>query len=261
VSTRTGERTLRSSLPVTELLADRRGRLRMGALTYGVDVATGMAMGSAVLAQDLWVVTTDLDVHLAAPVWTGTVRIDVEVLRAGATTAVAAFSLYDDGSGRTVGGGTATGRPFPFAFDRSFLEIPVGTAVDRAQGRPTGEVPAPDLVAALGMRVGEDASVEVDVADWLRNPWGILHGGVTACLVDVAADLAGSTALGRDAWSSGQMLRYLAPGRVGPVRAVPSVRAIDGARALIETRVHDVGAEGRLLAVGTSELTAAPTAP
>ena len=30
------------------------------------------------------------------------------------------------------------------------------------------------------------AAVEMDLRDTLRNPWGILHGGVTAALVDAA---------------------------------------------------------------------------
>ena len=213
-------------------------------------------MGVAVLDRDLWVVTTDLDVHLHEPVKVGPLRIEVEVVRAGATTAVAAFSLHDDARRRCVGGGTATGRPFPFEFERSFLDFPMGTPIDHRRGRvaQAGSAAGGDLLSELGFRVQEDASVEVDIADWLRNPWGILHGGVTACLVDVAGDIAGAAALGGPVQPTGEMLRYLAPGRVGPVRAVPKVLVASGTRALVEVRVTDVGAGRRLLAVGTVEL-------
>ena len=52
------------------------------------------------------------------------------------------------------------------------------------------------------------------------------------------------------------MIRYLAPGRVGPVVAVPTVLAVDARRALIETRVVDVGAARRLVAVGNVAVSA-----
>jgi len=257
VSVRTGDRSVSTTLEVREALQDRRGGLHLGAITYTADMATGLAMGTAVLERDLWVVTTDLDVHLIAPVTAGPLRIEVEVLRAGETTVVSAFSLHDDGLGRSVGGGTATGRPFPFSFDRSLLKVPLGQPVDH------GRTPASaggHLLSELGFRVGEDATVEVDMADWLRNPWGILHGGVTACLVDVAGEVAGSAVLGQPVQPVGEMVRYLAPGRVGPVRAVPRVLAVDGGRALVETRIVDVGAGARLLAVGSVGLTARPQA-
>ena len=253
VSVRTGESTVSTTLGVTDSLLDSHGSLRIGAITYTVDLATGLAMGAAVLDRDRWTVTTDLDVHLTTPVQSGPLRIEVEVLRAGETTAVSVFSLHDDGLGCPVGGGTATGRPFPFEFDRTLLEKRVGEPLDRSQGgSPTGG----NLVSELGLRLGEDGSVEVDVADWLRNPWGILHGGVTACMVDVASELSGSAMLGRPVQPAAEMIRYLAPGRVGPVVAVPTVLAVDARRALIETRVVDVGAARRLVAVGNVAVSA-----
>ena len=253
VSVRTGESTVSTTLGVTDSLLDSHGSLRIGAITYTVDLGTGLAMGAAVLDRDRWVVTTDLDVHLTTPVKTGPLRIEVEVLRAGETTAVSAFSLHDDGLGCLVGGGTATGRPFPFEFDRTLLDKRVGEPLDQVQG---GSPPGGNLVSELGLRLGEDGSVEVDIADWLRNPWGILHGGVTACMIDVASELSGSAILGRPVQPAAEMVRYLAPGRVGPVVAVPTVLAFDAGRALIETRVVDVGAARRLVAVGNVAVSA-----
>jgi len=257
---RTGDLTASTTMEVTPALRDRRGALRMGAVTYAADVATGVAMGVAVLERDLWTVTTDLDVHLSEPVTAGPLRIDVEVLRAGATTAVSSFSLHDEDRRRCVGGGTATGRPFPFDFERSFLDFPMGTPIDHRRGRAAagGGPPGGDLASELGFRVDEAAAVELDMADWLRNPWGILHGGVTACLVDVAGEIAGSAALGGPVRPTGEMLRYLAPGRAGPVRAQPRVLVARQGRAVVEIRVVDAGAGGRLLAAGVVELTASP---
>jgi uncharacterized protein (TIGR00369 family) len=250
-SLRSDATTVTTRLTVRDDLRDRQGNLRIGPTTYAVDVATGLAMGLAVLERDMWVVTTDIDVHLTEPVTDGPLRAEVEVLRAGATTAVASFSLHDDATGRGIGGGTATGRPFPFDFDRSYLDVPIGSPLIHATDNPvTGPV-----ASVLGLRIHEDASVEVDIDDWLRNPWGILHGGATACLVDVATEHAAVAALGRPARTTGSMIRYLAPGRVGPAHAVPQILGNDGTTALVEVRVTDTGAKDRLLAVATMTVT------
>jgi uncharacterized protein (TIGR00369 family) len=246
-STRTTERTVSTVLDVRDDLRDAGGSLRMGAVAYAVDVATGQALGLAVVDQGLWVVTTDLDAHLVAPVLDGPLRVEAEVVRAGATTAVARFSLHDDGPGVAVGGGTVTCRPFPYEFDPALLEMPVGAV--RRHGEPGLE--RRPLAAHLGLRAAEDGSVEIDIADGVRNPWGILHGGATACLVDVAAEAAGAAALGRAGRVASQLIRFLAPGRVGPARAEPRVLAVADGRALVEVVVRDAGAEGRMLAVAT----------
>ena len=183
------DRSVCTRLDLRDDLCDSGGALRIGAVTYAVDVATGLASGVAVLDRDLWVVTTDLDVQVTAPVTVGPLRVDVEVLRAGATTVVAGFTLHDEGNDRPVGGGTSTSRPFPFEFDRSFLDVPIGKQI-RFHGAADGAIHREPMLTRLGFRVAEDGTVDVDVDDWLRNPWGILHGGVTACLVDLAAELA-----------------------------------------------------------------------
>jgi uncharacterized protein (TIGR00369 family) len=249
---RTGEREVSTWLPVRDDLLDPSGALRIGPITYSIDVATGLAMGIAVLADEQWVVTTDVDVRVVTPVTAltgGPLRVDAAVLRAGATTAVSSFTLHDEGTGQIVGGGTCTGRPFPFEFDRKLLDVPIG--VRRAQA-PAASGTAESMAAFLGLRIAEGGAVEVDVDDWLRNPWGILHGGVTACLVDVSAEAAGIAALGRPARVADTTIRFLAPGRVGPARAIPRVLSTGDGTALVEVKVTDAGAGGRLLAVASA---------
>src|SRR5689334_20903293 len=119
-SVRTGERTVSTRLPVRAALLGATGALRIGAIAYAVDVATGQSMGMAALESDRWVVTTDMDIAVLRPPSDGFVQVDAEVVRAGETTVVSTFALRD-GRGDVVGGGTATGRPFPFTFDRALL--------------------------------------------------------------------------------------------------------------------------------------------
>lgn len=252
VTIRKDERSLSTRLPLRPGLRDSAGALRIGAAMFAVDVATGIASGVTVLERDMWVVTTDLDVHLTAPVDTGPLRVEVEVLRSGATTVVAAFSLHDDGADRPVGGGTATSRPFPATFDRSRLAFPVGEEFSTATGGPTvSPTDAAPIAAQLGFVQDEDGSVQLVIDDRLRNPWGILHGGVTGCLVDAAGELAASAAVGGPVRVASQLVRYLAPGRVGPVRGEPRVIAVQHGGALVEVRVVDQGADRRLIAVGS----------
>ncbi len=57
------------------------------------------------------------------------------------------------------------------------------------------------------------SAVEMPLAESLRNPWGILHGGAVAALVDLAAEHAAGGV------TTDVVLHFLAPNRVGPVRA------------------------------------------
>ena len=64
----------------------------------------------------------------------------------------------------------------------------------------------------LDAQAVDDRTVEMVLRDALRNPWGILHGGVTAALVDACVELAsggGVTPRHRPA------LRGTEPGRAG----------------------------------------------
>jgi uncharacterized protein (TIGR00369 family) len=248
---RTGEHAVSAWINVRDELCDDAGALRTGPILYTIDMGTGLAMGLAVVSDDLWVVTTDMDVRVNSPVTAGSLRVDAEVLRAGATTVVSAFTLHDESTGRTVGGGTCTGRPFPISFDRKHLEIPVG---ERRAHAPVSDALTADMATELGFRFAEGGVAEVDIADWLKNPWGIMHGGVTSCLADLSAAAAGSSALGRPGRVVGTTIRFLAPGRVGPARAIPRVLAVDADSAVVEVRITDEGSNGRLLAVTSSTI-------
>jgi uncharacterized protein (TIGR00369 family) len=99
----------------------------------------------------------------------------------------------------------------------------------------------------VGVRVCDETTVEMDLADELRNPWGILHGGVVASLVDFATEHA------TDAPTADVVLHFLAPNRVGPVRAhvQPLGTRSDGAVCRVEVR--DEGADRTTaLAVATA---------
>jgi len=114
--------------------------------------------------------------------------------------------------------------------------------LDTTGGAPLTQ-PLPAMTEWLGVRpVGTDA-VEIDIAPGIRNPWGILHGGVVATLVDFAAEHATGGGNTTDV-----VLHYLAPNRVGPVRATARTLGYRSDGTVLRVEVTDVGA-GRVTAV------------
>jgi len=103
-------------------------------------------------------------------------------------------------------------------------------------GPPPPE-PVPDLPEWLGTKPVDESTIELALEESLRNPWGILHGGAVASLIDIAAEhVTGGIA-------ADVVLHFLAPNRVGPVRA--EVRPI-GTRAdgtVLRVEVRDHGAD------------------
>ena len=235
-------------------LAGSDGGVRLGITTYLTDVATGISSGLPVAGRGEWVVTTDLSVTLTSPVTVGPMRIDARAVRIGATTVIASFDIIDesldaDGYGgagaKIVGGGTSTSRPFAVQFSEEIMRFPVGELLSHDG---FAEPPNHSLLEEVGgqiHRTGASATVTIELTDRLRNPWGILHGGVTASLVDLAVE-----ALLPDQRPVSITLRYVAPGRTGPIvaTAVPGSRGGESGRR-VRVEIVDVGNEGRLIGI------------
>lgn len=102
----------------------------------------------------------------------------------------------------------------------------------------------PHLTEFLGTFPIDATTLGLEITDELRNPWGILHGGVTAALIDSVGCHATGGAATTDC-----VLHFLRPGRIGPVTASATRlgRRPDG--DLVRVEVRDQGAENRLMAV------------
>ena len=111
------------------------------------------------------------------------------------------------------------------------------------QAPPPGG-PLPPLVEWLGIRDVAGAPpgvVEFDVSDAVRNPWGIVHGGVTASLVDVAAERAVQAQSAARVETGDVALHFLAPARVGPVSATATVLGERADGTIVSVEVRDNG--------------------
>jgi len=115
---------------------------------------------------------------------------------------------------------------------------------------PEPATPLPTVVDWLGASPVDGSAVEMPLAESLRNPWGILHGGAVAALVDLAAEHVAGGA------TTDVVLHFLAPNRVGPVRATAVAVGSGRPRAdgtVLRVEVRDEGADRvTALAVATS---------
>jgi uncharacterized protein (TIGR00369 family) len=204
------------------------GGVRAGALITMLDFVGGLCGGLAAL-PDGWVVSTNLAATLLPARHVGPLRIEAEVWRKGRNNVVTGVRLYDEGArdALVVDGVLTSAILIPENGPPPWTRPLVITPGD------AWSAPEPDLVSWIGARATDASTIEIALADELRNPWGILHGGVVATLVDLAAEHA----TGRV--TSEIVLHFLAPNRIGPVRAVAQPH--DDRTARVEIR--DQGAD------------------
>jgi uncharacterized protein (TIGR00369 family) len=98
----------------------------------------------------------------------------------------------------------------------------------------------------ISMADDDRVAVEMDIRDNLRGPAGSLEGGVLSTLIDVAAGAASVRAMGAFVATQDMTIHFLAPGKVGPMRATGEVLRARNGVAVIEVRVVDVGKDDRL---------------
>lgn len=215
------------------------GRLRAGALMTIIDSVGGLCGGLAAL-PDGWVVTTNLSCRIVSAVATGPLRIESGVLRTGRNNVVTDVTIYDEGAdATTLAAGVLTSSILvpeggPPAWERPVV---ITRFVDNALPSP------PPIPEWLGSRAVDQNTLEIDLAPRLRNPWGILHGGVTSMLIDLAAEHV------TEAMPSDVVLHFLAPNRVGPVQAIARVLGTRSDGSVVRVEVRDVGAD-RVTAIG-----------
>src|SRR5262249_28148570 len=154
---------------------------------------------------DGWVVSTNLTGRVVRDVHAGPLRVESDLLRRGRNNVVTRVDVRDEGAGNAlVASGVLTSAILvpeggPPGWERPLL-IDVGGV----------EPGLPPLTEWLGLRTIDAHTIEIDLVDELRNPWGMLHGGVVAMLIDLAAAHATGGV------TTDVVLHYVAPNRIGP---------------------------------------------
>jgi uncharacterized protein (TIGR00369 family) len=217
------------------------GTCSTGALAGLVDSVGGLCGGLAVLPR--WVVSTNLMLRtFPAPV-AGPLSLHAEVRRTGRAAVVTEITVLDADGGRQLGLATLTSavlRPAdgPPRYERPLLLV--------APPPPD----APPMRDFLAVEVTDDRTLALALRDELRNPWGILHGAVTAALVDLTAVHAAAGA--RRGTTTDMVLHFMNPGRVGPVVATATTVGTRADGTLMQVELRDRGADDRIMAVAVT---------
>jgi len=119
------------------------------------------------------------------------------------------------------------------------------------------------FVRHIGMRISDlawgHAVFDMGPAEFRLQPFGVVHGGNIATLIDTATFWACFLAMGSDddgLASVDLKLNYLAPARVEALRCTGTL--IKAGKTLSYAGAEVVGGDGRLIAHGTSTLMRLP---
>jgi uncharacterized protein (TIGR00369 family) len=244
-----GPASMAGRAPVDDHQRGPGGGLRTGGLLTSLDSLGGFTCGLAVLPR--WIVTTSLLATVSELAHVGPLRLRADVLRRGRNSVVCALDVVDEGADdRHVAAATLTCAvldpdAMTLAFERPFV-LPMPPT-------QTDPVPPEEFFC---IEPGEGPVTRLRLEDQLRNPWGILHGGAVAMLADEAACraavAAGPSTTGRHgAAATDVVLHYLRPARVGPLEARCTVLGTRAGRTPVRVAIHDVGADDRLVTLGS----------
>lgn len=240
VESRPGD-TATGWLRVAPHLVDAGGALDPGALAMLVDVLGGGLSIRAVLPD--WAATADLALQLLRTdvVPGDTVRADARVVRRGRTTLVTEVDLRAGSDDTTLGWGSMTFSVLPRRDDTLEWSPDDGPSqVTRTAFGTDGPQFTRPLVEAVGATVIEPGVVVLPYAEYVRNSFGAVQGGVVAML----GAIAGRSALG-GAPVLDLHVAYLAQARTGPI--VATADALGPGAATV--RLVDTGAGDRLTTV------------
>ena len=135
-------------------------------------------------------------------------------------------------------------------YDPDLAEL-IRTSEDRGTGLP-------GYLGILTVDVGPGTmTVELDSRDELRNPFGMLHGGVVSALVDHVLGAVLYPVIPRGAWAATTEFKVnlIAPVREGVVRATAEILSLGKRTAVVRIDVHNAD---RLVAAAQGTVTVSP---
>lgn len=111
----------------------------------------------------------------------------------------------------------------------------------------------------MGMRMVDirldEATVSIEMRDDLRQPGGLLHGGVTATLIDTAMAFAVRTRVADDVHTAtiDLTIHYLRPHVDGP--AICTAKVVRAGKRIFTVSAEMMNSEGKLTATAISTYT------
>ena len=116
-----------------------------------------------------------------------------------------------------------------------------------------------EFAKMIGMKLvamkPNEATIEIEMRDQLRQPHGLLHGGVTATLIDTAMAFAVITCLTREEKASTVDLNvhYLRPHLEGKVSCTAKI--IKSGKRLLTVSAEVINEQGKLIATSLATYT------
>jgi uncharacterized protein (TIGR00369 family) len=232
----TEEGRIRGVARVHDWVRAADGRMRPGPMLTLLDSVGGLNGGLAAL-PDGWVVSTNLAARFVDHAHDDALVFESEILRKGRNSVVTAVRASNESDGVVVADGLLT----------SSVLIPEGGPPQWVRpvvlpGLDPPEEGYPVVEEWLATRVVDATTVEMDLHEHMRNPWGILHGGVVSMLIELAVEH--TTAM----QPVDIAMHFLAPNRVGPRQACARPIGTRTDATVLRVEVRDVGA-GRLTAL------------
>lgn len=222
------------------------GSLDAGVLFTMIDCVGGVCGGWGAL-PDGWVVTTNLLIRSRPAIREPRLHMQSAVLRKGKSSIITSVATTTP-TGELVSSASVTSAILVPADGLPVWERPGRLVMVPGPARPTFT----EWVNPQPFREAEGtAGAFVELADDLRNPWGIMHGGITSALADRGAREVVAAALGRDAndvHTFDLAMHFLSPARVGPVRARGRVLGARPDGTVVEVEVRDEGNDNRVVA-------------
>lgn len=232
VVARVGETAVSCELPVEPGHLDGDGVTRPAAIMMAVDMAVGLSAGFGVTPD--WTMTADTAIQFIDECRMGPLRVDAHCVKRGRTQVLAEARVVDAGADDAlIALATASHGVLTPDFENELTRMAIGDRISFPRPPDTGRG---DLETQFGIRVDADG-VSIPVDERTRNPWGILHGGLTGLVVEVIARSVGVAPL------EDVVLRFLRPVRVGPGRARVVEELTRRDRHLLRVEMYDEGGD------------------
>jgi uncharacterized protein (TIGR00369 family) len=106
----------------------------------------------------------------------------------------------------------------------------------------------------VGLKIVNEAEalVQVEMSDYVRNSFNVLHGGVVALLTDLAGQTAARHVTGKPFVTTDLAIHFLRMGEVGPFQTRTTLLRKTDEAVLSLVEILDTGAGGRLLSIATN---------
>ena len=244
-------------LPWAPALRSANGWIRLGALAVLADCISGYRAIRDF--EGAWIGTSELAIHGPFGEALAGVVATADLLRRRRTGAVYEVRFHNADGGSPLAVATVT------------LGLLSRQGERKVPAAITGRSAVADAASALESlddllpveRPTDGHGSALSIADEVRNSWGVVSGGIISLLTEAEAERVAGLAVGGPCSLEALGMHFLAPGRVGPIVARAALLSdghrAHGTAAHLRVRIHDAGADNRLIA--TASATAAPAGP